>query len=129
MIDNKTIIENLEKRLSSFNADPKTQNVGRVEKNTDGVISASGLTKAFMGEIIDFQDGSTGFILNLDEDNASIILLSGGRNVKEGDTVKTTGKGLTINASESLLGRVVDPLGKAIDGNSSIKNGKEMPLE
>jgi len=129
MIDNKTIIENLEKRLSSFTADPKTQNVGRVEKNVDGIISASGLTKAFMGEIIDFQDGSTGFILNLDEDTASIILLSGGRNVKEGDTVKTTGKSLTINASEDLLGRVIDPLGHPIDGKAAIKKGQEMPLE
>src|ERR1041385_2127275 len=110
MIDNKTIIENLEKRLSNFNADPKTQNVGKVEKNTDGVITASGLTKAFMGEIIAFQDGSTGFILNLDEDNASIILLSGGSNVQEGQTVKTTGKQLSVHASEELLGRVVNPL-------------------
>ena len=129
MIDNKAIIENLEKRLSTFNADPKTQNVGRVEKNTDGVISASGLSKAFMGEIIDFQDGSRGFILNLDEDSASIILLSGGRNVKEGDTVKTTGKSLTINVSESLLGRVVNPQGLPIDGKAGITKGKEMPLE
>src|SRR5882672_9013357 len=129
MIDENIIIENLEKKLSAFTADPKTQNVGRVEKNTDGVIQASGLTKAFMGEIIDFQDGSTGFILNLDEDNASIILLSGGHNVKEGDQVKTTGRGLTINASDELLGRVVDPLGQQIDGKTAIKKGKEMPLE
>ena len=129
MIDNKTIIENLEKRLSTFNADPKMQNVGRVEKNTDGVIQASGLTRAFMGEIIEFQDGSTGFILNLDEDNASIILLSGGRDVKEGDTVKTTGRALTINVSDSILGRVVDPLGTTLDGKVAVKKGKEMPLE
>jgi F-type H+/Na+-transporting ATPase subunit alpha len=129
MIDNKTIIENLEKRLSSFSADPKTQNIGRVEKNTDGVISASGLTRAFMGEIIAFQDGSTGFILNLDEDNASIILLSGGKDVKEGDTVKTTGKHLTVSASESLLGRVINPLGQPIDGKAGITKGREMPLE
>lgn len=129
MIDNKAIIEKLEKRLSIFNADPKTQNIGRVEKNTDGVIQASGLTNAFMGEIISFQDGSEGFILNLDEDNASIILLKGGNNVKEGDTVKTTGRHLTINASEDLLGRVVNPQGIPLDGKTSIKKGREMPLE
>lgn len=129
MIDNKTIIENLEKRLSAFSADPKTQNVGKVEKFTDGVVQASGLTKAFMGEIISFQDGSEGFILNLDEDNASIIILSGGKNVKEGDTVKTTGKNLTINASDALLGRVIDPNGTPLDGKAAIKKGKEMPLE
>ena len=129
MIDNKTIIEQLEKRLSTFSADPKTQNVGHVEKNTDGVIQASGLSKAFMGEIIEFEDGSTGFILNLDEDNASIIILSGGKHIKEGDLVKATGKSLTINASDSLLGRVVNPQGESLDGKAAIKKGKEMPLE
>jgi F-type H+-transporting ATPase subunit alpha len=129
MIDNKTIIENLEKRLGSFTDDPKTQNVGRVEKNTDGVITASGLTQAFMGEIIDFEDGSTGFILNLDEDNASIILLSGGENVQEGQTVKTTGKQLSVHASEELLGRVINPLGQPLDGKPSAKKGKDMPIE
>lgn len=129
MIDNKTIIENLEKRLGSFTEDPKTQNVGRVEKNTDGVITASGLTQAFMGEIIDFEDGSTGFILNLDEDSASIILLSGGANVQEGQTVKTTGKQLSIHASEELLGRVINPLGEPLDGKPHAKKGKDMPIE
>ncbi len=129
MIDNKTIIENLEKKLSSFSADPKTQNVGKVEKNTDGVITASGLSQAFMGEMIDFPDGSTGFILNLDEDHVSIVLLSGGDNIKEGDTVKTTGKQLTISANEQLLGRVVNPIGTPLDGKPHIKNGKEMSLE
>ena len=129
MNNNTKIIENLEKRLSEFTENPKTQNVGRVEKNTDGVITASGLTKAFMGEIIEFPGGSTGFILNLDEDNASIILLSGGENVKEGDTVKTTGKQLAVHTSEELLGRVVNPLGAPLDGKPTAKKGKDMPLE
>lgn len=129
MIDTKTIIDNLEQRLSTFADDPKTQNVGKVEKNTDGVITASGLTKAFMGEIIAFADGTTGFILNLDEDNASIILLSGGGEIKEGDTVKTTGKRLTVHASEELLGRAVNALGAPVDGKPGAKKGKDMPLE
>jgi F-type H+-transporting ATPase subunit alpha len=129
MIDNKTIIDNLEKKLSTFTADPKTQNVGVVEKNTDGVITASGLSNAFMGEMIDFADGSRGFILNLDEDTASIILLNSNAHVQEGETVKTTGKHLTIHASEELLGRVVNPLGLPLDGKSEAKKGKDMPLE
>src|SRR6266568_1005386 len=129
MIDNAKIIENLEKRLSTFTSDPKTQNVGTVEKNTDGVISASGLSKAFMGEIIEFEEGSKGVILNLDEDQASIILFNNGLTVQEGQTVKTTGQSLTIRASEELLGRVVNPLGVSLDGKPEIKKGKEMPLE
>lgn len=129
MIDNKTIIENLEKKLSTFTEDPKTQNVGYVQKNTDGVITATGLTKARMSEMIDFQDGSTGFILNLDEDNASIILLNGGKDIREGDTVKTTGKMLTIPAGDELLGRVINPLGQPLDGKPAIKKSKDMPME
>lgn len=129
MIDNKEIIDLLEKRLSSFSNDPKKQNIGTVEKYTDGVATASGLSQSFMGEIIEFADGSTGFILNLDEDNASIIVLSGGQNIKEGDIVKTTGRALTINASEDMIGRVVNALGEPLDGKPAIKKGKEMPLE
>ena len=129
MINNKAIIENLEKRLNTFTADPKTQNVGTVEKNTDGVVSASGLSKAFMGEIIEFEDGTRGTILNLDEDQASIILFNNGLTIQEGQSVKTTGKHLTIEASEELLGRVVNPLGVPLDGKPEIKKGHEMPLE
>ncbi len=129
MIDNKSIIENLEKRLSAYTEDPKVQNVGRVEKNTDGVITASGLTHAFMGEMIDFAGGDRGFILNLDEDSASIILLGGGRNIQEGEVVKTTGKKLTIHASDELLGSVVNPMGLPLDGKPLAKKGKDMPLE
>jgi F-type H+-transporting ATPase subunit alpha len=129
MIDNNEIIAQLEKKLSTFNDDPKVQNVGIVEKNTDGVISASGLSKAFMGEIIEFSDKSTGFILNLDEDTASIIMLSGGGDIREGDTVKTTGRQLSIEASEELLGRVLNPIGTPIDGKAHIKKGTAMPME
>jgi F-type H+-transporting ATPase subunit alpha len=129
MIDNKSIIENLEKRLSAYTEDTKVQNVGKVEKNTDGVITASGLTHAFMGEMIDFEGGARGFILNLDEDTASIILLGGGKEIKEGETVKTTGKNLTIHASDELLGSVVNPMGLPLDGKPLAKKGKDMALE
>ncbi|HWY80209.1 MAG TPA: F0F1 ATP synthase subunit alpha [Candidatus Sulfotelmatobacter sp.] len=129
MINNNSIIENLEKKLSTFTSNPKTQNVGTVEKNTDGVIAASGLSKAFMGEIVEFEEGSKGVILNLDEDQASIILFNNGATVVEGMIVKTTGKSLTIRTSEELLGRVVNPIGISLDGKGEIKKGKEMPLE
>lgn len=128
MIDSQIIIKNLEKRLSSFGDDPKTQNIGFVEKNTDGVVIASGLSRAAMGEKILFQDGS-GVVLNLDEDSVSIILLGKGDTIKEGDKVRTTGELLSIAASEDLLGRVINPLGDPLDGKARIKKGKDMPLE
>ncbi len=129
MIDENKIIEDLEKNLMSWGTDPKTQNVGRVERNTDGVITASGLSKATMGERVVFEDGTSGVVLNLDEDYVSIILLGEGDQIKEGAQVKTTGEMLSVNASEDLLGRVVDALGDPIDGKTKIKKGKLMPLE
>ena len=129
MIDNKKIIEQLEKSLSTFTQESKTQNIGTVEKNTDGVVVASGLSKAFMGEEVKFDDGTMGVILNLDEDTVSIILFGNGENITEGSTVKTTGKILSINASEKLIGRLISPMGEPLDGKQRIKGDKLMPLE
>lgn len=128
-MNSNEIIEKLEKKLSSFSSDPKTENVGVIEKNTDGVITASGLSKAFMGEIVEFEDKSEGVVLNLDEDSVSISLLSGGDKLREGQKVKTTGKNLEITVNDSILGRVVNPLGIPLDGKSAIKTGTRMPLE
>lgn len=129
MIKNTEIIENLENRLMSFGKDKKTQNIGIVERNNDGVVVANGLSTAFMGELVLFEDGTTGVILSLSEDNVSITLLGGGTNIKEGDTIRRTGKILSITVSEDLLGRVISSLGEPLDGKSKIKNGKNMPLE
>ncbi len=129
MIDEKNIIEELEKNLESWGKDPKVQNVGYVEKNTDGVITVTGLSKATMGERVEFENGVNGVVLNLDEDYVSIILLGEGSGIKEGDKVKTTGEMLSINASDDLLGRVINPVGAALDGKPAIKKGKLMPLE
>ncbi len=129
MINENNIIENLENNLRDFGNDPKLQNVGYVEKNTDGVITATGLSKASMGERVTFENGIDGVILNLDEDSVSIILLGEGSDIREGDKIKTTGELLSINVSEDLLGRVIDPLGAPQDGKAAIKKGKLMPLE
>ncbi|MEK9178559.1 MAG: F0F1 ATP synthase subunit alpha [Patescibacteria group bacterium] len=123
------ILKELEEKLSAFSTNPKIQNVGVVERNTDGVIQASGLSKVQMGEIVEFQNGEKGVILNLDEDSVSIILLGIGEKVKEGDSVKRTGDFLSINVSPSILGRTVDPLGNPLDGKPRIKKDRKMPLE
>ena len=123
------IIEQLEKKLASFSIDGTSKNIGFVEKNTDGVIVASGLSQAMMGELVAFDNGAKGVILNLDEDNVSIILLEKADIIKEGDSVKTTGRLLSIEVSEELLGRVINPLGVSLDKKPQIKKGKFMPLE
>ncbi len=129
MITSDQIISQLEKGIANFNKNPRIANVGRVEKNTDGVITASGLSQAFMGEKVTFENGESGVILNLNEDSVSIILLGSAEGIKEGDSIKRTLDLLSVNTSEDLLGRVVSPLGEPLDGRSKIKKGKNMPLE
>lgn len=129
MIESKEIIEQLGKGLKSYSFDAKTENIGAVEKNSDGVIVASGLSKAVMGEQVYFEKDCTGVILGLDEETTSIILLDRGEDIKEGDVVKRSGKLLSILASEDLLGRVVNPLGNPLDSLPKVKKGKPMPLE
>src|SRR5438874_885882 len=99
------IIKKLEDKLSNFEASGKVQNVGVVESIGDNVVVASGLSTAQMGEQVIFQDGATGLILNLDEDYVSIVLLGRSDTLKEGDSVRTTGKQLSVRALEELLGR------------------------
>jgi len=96
MVDRKQVLEQLEKRLAGFETDKKYTNVGSVEKNNDGVIQASGLSQAMMGEMVEFENGTEGVVLNLSEDYVSIILLGSGTQIREGDTVKTSGKLLSI---------------------------------
>jgi F-type H+-transporting ATPase subunit alpha len=129
MIKSSDIIKDLEKRLHTFSLDGKEKNIGIVEKNNDGVITASGLSGAFLGEIIEFKKGKKGLVLNLNEDSVSIILFGNGQDIVEGDEVKTTGELLSVAVSEELLGRVVDALGQPLDGKPGIKKGKNMPLE
>src|SRR3990167_5531250 len=129
LIESNTIIEQLEKRLKTFRDSPKLQNVGTVQTNTDGVIAASGLSQVKMGELVEFDNGSIGVALHLDEDSVSIILLGKGEDLKEGNKVKTTGKLLSIPVSESFLGRVINPLGEPLDGGVKLSKGKAMQLE
>jgi len=128
-VNTEEILKQLESRLHSYKSDAKTENIGLVEKFSDGVARISGLSRAMMGEIVTFESGSSGVILNLDRDSVSVILLDSATTIKEGETVKTSGKLLSINVSEDILGRVVNPLGVPLDGKPTIKKGKDMPLE
>lgn len=128
MIKSDDIIKQLENKLRDFSTDVKAQNVGTVEKNNDGVITVSGLSQAAMGEMV-IVGKIEGVVFNLDEDYVSIILLENGNDIKEGDVVKRTEKLLSVEASEELLGRVINPMGISLDGKSAIKKGKTMPLE
>jgi F-type H+/Na+-transporting ATPase subunit alpha len=133
MIDSNEIIKQLEKRLASTSMDPRSEHVGVVVSNNDGVISASGLSKIKLGEMVEFENKERGFVLNLGEDSVSIILLSSNSDIREGDKVKSLGEILSIDVNEDLIGRVINPIGVPLDGKTGIsgknKKTKTMPLE
>ncbi|WP_341665447.1 F0F1 ATP synthase subunit alpha [Blattabacterium cuenoti] len=120
----------LKKELSNFQFESKLSEFGVIVQIGDGVVRSFGLNSAFYGELVEFQNGIKGMVLNLEEDHVSIVLLSSSKNLKEGDIVKKTGKIFSIKVGENMLGRVVDILGNPIDGKGPIE-GKlfEMPLE
>ena len=87
----------------------------------DGIAKASGLEKCMAGELVEFPDGSYGMAQNLEEDTVSIVILGSDQGIKEGDTVKSTGRVVSVPVGEKLIGRVVNALGEPIDGKGSIE--------
>ena len=126
----KDFIAEIEKKLSLVSEDRGVENVGEVIFVGDGIVRATGLSKAGYGEEVEFENKSRGLVLNLNQDEVSIILFSNVADIHEGQKVKTTGKVLSIDVSEDVIGRVIDPLGRALDGKPlKITGGKEHFLE
>ncbi|MDF1674068.1 MAG: F0F1 ATP synthase subunit alpha, partial [Vicingaceae bacterium] len=106
------------------------EEVGTVLQVGDGIARIYGLSEVESGELIEFESGLRGIVLNLEEDNVGAVLLGSSKGIKEGDTVKRTNKIASINVGEGMLGRVVDTLGNPIDGKGPIEGELfEMPLE
>lgn len=120
----------LREELSNFKTEAELEEVGTVLQVGDGVARIYGLTKAQSGELLEFENGTTALVLNLEEDNVGAVLFGQSEEIKEGDTVKRTNTIASIKVGEGMVGRVVDTLGQPIDGKGAIK-GKlyEMPLE
>lgn len=95
----------------------------------DGIAKASGLEKCMAGELVEFPDGSYGMAQNLEEDTVSIVILGSDQGIKEGDTVKRTGKVVSVPVGNALIGRVVNALGEPIDGKGSIEAEGYRPIE
>ena len=126
---NDELIKQIEKRLSTVHFDPKMENVGTVSSVGDGIVQATGLSKVGFGEEVEFENGARGLSFNLNEDHTSIIILSEGENIKEGDKIKTTGRILGINGNEEMIGRVMDPLQNPLDEKKLSTKGPLYPLE
>lgn len=121
----------LRQEMAGFQMETELEETGTVLQVGDGIARIYGLTNAWSGEMIRCNDDAmTGVVLNLEEDNAGIVLLGDSRNLKEGDLVKRTGRIVSVKAGEPLLGRVVNTLGHPIDGKGPLEGELfEMPLE
>ena len=120
----------LKKQLTGLDASASLDEVGTVLQVGDGIARVYGLSNVQYGELVQFDSSLEGIVLNLEEDNVGVVLLGPSKEIKEGDTVKRTQRIASINVGENIVGRVVNALGKPIDGKGSI-DGKlyEMPLE
>ena len=120
----------LKNQLAGFEAAASLDEVGTVLEVGDGIARVYGLTHAEYGELVTFENGMDGMVLNLEEDNVGVVLLGPSKEIKEGNTVKRTKKIASINVGEGFVGRVVDTLGTPIDGKGSIEGETfQMPLE
>ena len=120
----------LKQQLSGFEAKASLDEVGTVLTVGDGIANVYGLSNAQYGELVQFDSGLEGMVLNLEEDNVGVVLLGPSKEVKEGSTVKRTQRIASINVGEGIVGRVVNTLGEPIDGKGTIEGETfEMPLE
>ncbi len=120
----------LKKQLSGFEATASLDEVGTVLQVGDGIARVYGLSNAQYGELVEFEGGLEGIVLNLEEDNVGVVLLGPSKEVVEGATVKRTQRISSIKVGEGIVGRVVDTLGNPIDGKGAIAGELlEMPLE
>lgn len=123
------VAEELVKKIASFEPDMKARHVGRVLSVGDGVAKVSGLPQVAYMERVQFKGGISGLAINLEEDAVGVIVLGDYLKIKEGDEVETTGELLSVPVSESLLGRVINPLGEPEDGKAAIAAKKQYPME
>ena len=120
----------IKQQLTGFDTGVSLDEVGSVLQVGDGIARVYGLSNAQYGELVSFDSGLEGIVLNLEEDNVGVVLLGPSKGVKEGDTVKRTQRIASISVGEGVVGRVVDALGNPIDGKGSLTGDLyEMPLE
>jgi F-type H+-transporting ATPase subunit alpha len=120
----------LRQQLAGFKTEAQLEEVGTVLQVGDGIARIYGLSQVQAGELIEFENGLQGIVLNLEEDNVGAVLLGSSKGIKEGETAKRTNRIASINVGEGMLGRVVDTLGTPIDGKGPIQGETyEMPLE
>lgn len=120
----------LSRQLSGYEEESALEEVGSVLQVGDGIARIYGITKAKAGELLAFENGMKALALNLEEDNVGAVLFGDSKRVREGDTVRRTGRVASVAVTETMLGRVIDALGEPIDGKGALRGESfEMPLE
>ena len=119
----------IKSQIKNYNVDLNVDEVGTVIEVGDGIAHIHGLDKAMAGELLDFGDDIFGLVLNLEQDNVGAVILGRDNEIKEGATVKRTAKIMQVPVGENMIGRVVDALGRPIDGKGPIQTTQSRPVE
>ena len=119
----------LKQQIEDYDKSVSVSNVGTVLTVGDGIARVYGLQQAMAGELLEFEDGTEGIALNLEDDNVGAVLMGEGYGIQEGSTVKATGKIAAVPVGEAMLGRVVNSLGRAIDGKGEIATSETRLIE
>ena len=119
----------LQRHVTEYTPEVTTEQVGRVTEVGDGIARISGLPRAGVNEVLEFEDGTVGLALNLDEDTIGAVVLGGDTGIEEEQLVRATGRILSVPVGDGLLGRVVNPLGEPVDGKGPIASSETRRLE
>ena len=123
------IVSIIKSAIDTFDQGTETRSVGTVVEVGDGIAQVYGLDGALASELLEFPNGVRGLALNLEEETVGAVILGDARAIKEGDTVRTTGRVVEVPVGQALIGRVVDPLGRPIDNKGPIDATRTRPVE
>ena len=122
-------LETLRRELSLAEQEPEVYQTGRVVSVSDGICRVSGVSDAMAGELLELEGGLRGMVMDLEKDNVGVVLLGSYDSLQEGAAVRRTGRIIQVPVGEELIGRVVDSLGRPIDGGGEIRTAQSRPIE
>ncbi|PIW37143.1 MAG: F0F1 ATP synthase subunit alpha [Candidatus Kerfeldbacteria bacterium CG15_BIG_FIL_POST_REV_8_21_14_020_45_12] len=124
-----TVVEHLKKTISEYKADITEEKIGRVVEISDGIVKAVGLADVGAAEMVEFDNGVRGVVLNLEEGMCGIMVLGEYTDIGEGMTIKALGELMSVPVGDGLIGRVLDPLGNPKDGKGALDSSERYPME
>ena len=127
--DEEDLVKKFHEKFENAPKDMETYQAGHVTSLSDGICRVSGLADVMSGELIEFKGDLRGMVMDLEKDNVGVVLLGNYDNVQEGDEVRRTGRIIEVPVGEAMLGRVVDALGRPIDGKGRIRTTETRPIE